>query len=75
MTTSFLGISSSNAGYSDEDLHTIFTCRGDARAILQETLSVNGVPLTMEINTGAEGSVVGNTFNENYLPHVPLSSF
>ena len=73
--TSFLGISSSNVGYSDEDLHTIFTCRGDVKATLQETVSVNGVPLTMEIDTGAVVSVVGNAFYEKYLPHVPLSSF
>ena len=73
--TSFLGIPSSNVGYSDEDLHTIFTCRGDARATLQETVSVNGVPLAMEIDTGAVVSVVGNAFYETYLPQVPLSSF
>ena len=39
--TSFLGTSSSNVGYSSEgDMHTIFTCRGDFRATLQETISV-----------------------------------
>eukprot|EP00795_Rhopilema_esculentum_P012573 gene12573-3272_t len=73
---SFLGTSSSNVGYSsDEDLHTIFTCRGDSRATLQETVSVNGFPLTMEIDTGAVVSVVGNAFYEKFLPHVPLGSF
>ena len=73
--TSFLGIPSSNVGYSDEDLHTIFTCGGDARATLQETVSVNGVPLTMEIDSGAVVSVVGNVFYEKYLPHVPYLHF
>ena len=43
-------------------------------AALQETVSVNGIPLTMEIDTGAVVSVVGNGFYEKYLPHVPLSS-
>ena len=73
--TSYLGPSSSNVGNSDEDLHTIFTCKGDARATLQETVSVNGIPLTMEIDTGAVVSVVGSGFYEKCLPHVPLSSF
>ena len=56
-------------------MHTIFTCKGDARAALQETVSINGIPLTLEIDTGAVVSVVGNGFYEKYLPHVPLSSF
>ena len=75
MKISFLGTSSSNVGNSDEDLHTIFTYTGDARATLQGTVSVNSVPLTMEIDNGAVVSVVGNVFYEKYLPHVPLSSF
>eukprot|EP00112_Aurelia_sp_Birch-Aquarium-sp1_P019358 Seg4771.2 transcript_id=Seg4771.2/GoldUCD/mRNA.D3Y31 product="hypothetical protein" protein_id=Seg4771.2/GoldUCD/D3Y31 len=49
--------------------------KDDAKATLQETVSVNGIPLTMEIDTGAVVSVVGNRFYVKYLPHVPLSSF
>lgn len=73
--TSYLGTSSANDGDSDEDLHTIFTCTGDARATLQETVTVNSIPLTLEIDTGAVVSVVGNGFHEKCLQHVPLSSF
>ena len=60
---------------SDEDLHTIFTCKDDARATLQETVYVNGIPLKMEIDTGAVVSVVGIGFYEKDLPQLPLSSF
>eukprot|EP00112_Aurelia_sp_Birch-Aquarium-sp1_P015496 Seg344.3 transcript_id=Seg344.3/GoldUCD/mRNA.D3Y31 product="putative protein K02A2.6" protein_id=Seg344.3/GoldUCD/D3Y31 len=74
-TSCYFCMSSGNVGNSDEDLHTTYTCRDDAKATLQETTSFNGIPLTMEIETGAVVSVVGNRFYEKYQSHVPLSSF